>query len=97
MGESGSQTTKGSLDLLMSEADDESSVQWIMKHRKDIEGRQLPRWRRITVAELLLITLILLVAVLISITLALEPTDQKCARRLSVYCEAETKLPRESY
>jgi hypothetical protein len=87
------QTSRGSLDQLMLDQDDESNVQWDMKHNKDLEGLRVPRWRRITLAELLLLTLIILVAVLISITLALEPTDQQCARQLSVYCETGLEPP----
>ncbi|RWA08994.1 hypothetical protein EKO27_g6101 [Xylaria grammica] len=77
-----------SLDPLMSDQDNESGVQWAMKHQEGSGRRHIPRWRRITLAELLLIILISFTIVLISISLAFKPTDKQCARQLSVYSPA---------
>ncbi|GAW15925.1 hypothetical protein ANO14919_053470 [Xylariales sp. No.14919] len=77
-----------SLDPLMSDQDNESGVQWAMKRQEGSGRRHIPSWRRITLAELLLIILISFTIALISISLAFKPTDKQCARQLSVYSPA---------
>ncbi|KAI1420871.1 hypothetical protein F5Y12DRAFT_719090 [Xylaria sp. FL1777] len=84
-----SDSDKGSFAPLMPDSDDDrSSVQWDTEHGRNLEGNRVPSRRHLTLSQILMITLILLVVTLISMTLAFKPTDNQCARQLSIYSPA---------